>query len=173
MGVTPQIKKILFTTDLSSEASHAFTYALGLAAQYQARLKILYVMEDAPQVHSQDFIDFLGRERWAEVRQAHEQEIRQLLIGKKREAVLIRQALEEMVSAARKDAGAERSEADEIVVTQGDVVGSIVQEIEAGDIDLLVMGYHARGRIEETLTGSVSRSVLRKVTVPVLLVKLP
>jgi nucleotide-binding universal stress UspA family protein len=173
MGVTPQIKKILFTTDLSREASHAFTYALGLAAQYRANLKILYVMEDAPQVHSQDFIDFLGKERWAEVRQAHEQEIRQLLIGKKREAVLIRQALEEMVSAAREEAGAERSEAAEIVVTQGDVVGSIVQEIEADDIDLLVMGYHARGRIEETLTGSVSRSVLRKVTVPVLLVKLP
>jgi nucleotide-binding universal stress UspA family protein len=35
------------------------------------------------------------------------------------------------------------------------------------------MGYHARGRLEAAVSGSVSRSVLRKVHVPVLLVKLP
>jgi nucleotide-binding universal stress UspA family protein len=35
------------------------------------------------------------------------------------------------------------------------------------------MGYHAKGRLEAALAGSVSRSVLRQVDVPVLLVKLP
>jgi nucleotide-binding universal stress UspA family protein len=39
-------------------------------------------------------------------------------------------------------------------------------------VDLVVMGYHPRGRIEEALTGSVTKSVLRKVEVPVLLVRL-
>jgi nucleotide-binding universal stress UspA family protein len=35
------------------------------------------------------------------------------------------------------------------------------------------MGYHAKGRLEAAVAGSVSRSVLRKTEVPVLLVKLP
>jgi nucleotide-binding universal stress UspA family protein len=35
------------------------------------------------------------------------------------------------------------------------------------------MGYHARGRLEEAIVGSVSRSVLRRTRVPVLLVRLP
>jgi nucleotide-binding universal stress UspA family protein len=42
----PQIKKILFTTDLSKQTRHAFNYAVGLANQYGATLTILYVMED-------------------------------------------------------------------------------------------------------------------------------
>lgn len=44
----PQIKKILFTTDLSKQTSYAFNYAVGLAAQYGASLTMLFVMEDPP-----------------------------------------------------------------------------------------------------------------------------
>ena len=57
----PKIKKILFTTDLSKQTHHAFNYAMGLAIQYGAGLTILFVMEDTPQVKSQDFEDFLGK----------------------------------------------------------------------------------------------------------------
>jgi nucleotide-binding universal stress UspA family protein len=174
MAVAPHIEKILFTTDLSKETKHAFIYAVGLAFQYGASLIILYVMEDAQEVRSQNMKDFLGSERWAEVRQSHEQEIRKVLIGKQREGQLIRSALAGMLSAAQKDLGADRpGVSDQIVITQGDVADCILQEIQAHGIDLVVMGYHARGRLEEAIAGSVSRSVLRKVHVPVLLVKLP
>ena len=90
MAVAPHIEKILFTTDLSKETKHAFIYAVGLAFQYGASLIILYVMEDVQEVRSQNMKDFLGSERWAEVRQSHEQEIRKVLIGKQREGQLIR-----------------------------------------------------------------------------------
>lgn len=169
----PKIKKILFTTDLSKQTRHAFNYAVGLAIQYGASLTILFVMEDTPQVKSQDFEDFLGKKRWAEVRQSHEQEVRQLLIGKKREGDLIRQALGEMLAAAKDSLGRKSVPSDEIMVTQGDVVDCILQEAQSQKVDLIVMGYHARGRLEEAVSGSVSRSVLRRINVPVLLVKLP
>lgn len=171
--VIPKIKKILFTTDLSKQTRHAFNYAVGLAIQYGASMTILFVMEDTPQVKSQDFEDFLGKKRWAEVRQSHEQEIRQVLIGKKREGELIRQALEEMLAAAKDSPEGKKLRSDEIAVTQGDVADCILQEAQANEVDMIVMGYHARGRLEEAVSGSVSRSVLRKVNVPVLLVKLP
>jgi nucleotide-binding universal stress UspA family protein len=46
-------------------------------------------------------------------------------------------------------------------------------EADARQVDLIVMGYHPRGRLEEAIVGSVSRSVLRRAKVPVLLVRLP
>jgi nucleotide-binding universal stress UspA family protein len=168
-----QVKNILYATDLSKQTVHAFNYAAGLAAQYGASLTILFVMEDTPQVHSQDFKDFLGKERWEEVRKSHDEEIRRLLIGKKREGAMIRQALGEMLTTAQGSLEGQRPDSDQIVVAQGPVVDCIVEEIKARGIDLVVMGYHARGRLEEAVSGSVSRSVLRKVHVPVLLVKLP
>jgi nucleotide-binding universal stress UspA family protein len=169
----PHIKNILFTTDLSRQTSHAFNYAVGLASRYEARLTILFVIEDNPQVHSQDFRDFLGENRWAEIRHSLEDEVRQQLIGKKREAAEIRQVFGEMLSTARGKSPGQAIDSDRIVVTHGVVADCIVKEIQENQIDLLVMGYHRRGRLAEAISGSVSRSVLRKVEVPVLLVKLP
>jgi nucleotide-binding universal stress UspA family protein len=169
----PQIKTILFTTDLSKQAAHAFDYALGLASRCGAGMTILFVMEDTPQVHGQDFKDFLGEARWAEVRKSREEDVRRILIGKKREGAMIRQALDEMLAAAQDQLGGHHRPAVEIVVTRGDVVDCIVNEVRSRQVDLVVMGYHAKGRLETALTGSVSRSVLRKVDVPVLMVKLP
>lgn len=168
----PQIKKILFTTDLSPETRNAFNYAVGIANRYGARLTLLFVMEATPQIRSEDFRDFLGEERWAEVRQSHEQEIRQALIGKKRESVMIREALGEMLSAAQEKLERKDPNDDEIMVVEGDVVDSILREVRTKEFDLVVMGYHARGRMEKAVMGSVTRSVLRRIGVPVLLVRL-
>jgi nucleotide-binding universal stress UspA family protein len=169
----PQIRKILFTTDLSKQTRHAFNFAVGLANQYGATLTILYVMEDVSPTQSANLQGFIGEERWEELRQSHEQEIRQVLIGKKREGSMIRQALGEMFTAAQKDLSERNLRSDEIVVTQGDTVDCIVQEAHTRQVDMIVMGYHPRGRLEETIIGSVSRSVLRRTDVPVLLVRLP
>jgi nucleotide-binding universal stress UspA family protein len=169
----PQIKRILFTTDLSKQAGYAFDYAVGLSSQFGAGLTILFVMEDNPQVHAQDFKDFLGEKRWAEVRKSLEEEARQTLIGKKRENDMIRQKLEEMLAAAQGSLQGRSRPEDRMVLAHGDVVDCIVKEAHSEQIDLIVMGYHAKGRLEEAVAGSVSRSVLRRTDIPVLLVRLP
>ena len=115
----------------------------------------------------------LGEKRWAEIRKSHEEDIRQILIGKQREGAAIRQALGDMLASAHDRIGGRDRISDQIVVTRGDVVACIVDEARSRQADLIVMGYHAKGRLEEAVAGSVSRSVLRKTDVPVLLVKLP
>jgi len=169
----PQIKRILFTTDLTPQTQHAFEYATGLAHQNGATLTILYVMEDLPVSQSANLRAFIGSGRWDELQKSHEQQTRQILIGKKREGVLIREALGDMVAAAQKGLPARESEPEEIVVTQGDAVECICQEAGARQVDLIIMGYHPQGRVAEAIFGSVSRSVLRQSEVPVLLVPLP
>jgi len=169
----PRIQKILFTTDLSKQTRYAFDYAVSLASRYGASLTILYVMEDLSPSQSANLQGFIGDERWEDLRQSHEQEVRQILIGKKKEGRMIREALGDMFASTQKDLKAPGVMAEEIVVTQGDAVECILQEVESRASDLIVMGYHPRGRLEEAIVGSVSHSVLRRVHVPVLLVRLP
>jgi nucleotide-binding universal stress UspA family protein len=130
-------------------------------------------MEDVSPGQSANLQGFIGNERWEQLRQSHEQEVRQMLIGKKREGIMIREALGEMFTAAQKDLQEKNLRSDEIVVTQGDAVDCILSEAQSRQVDLIVMGYHPRGRLEEAIVGSVSRSVLRRAEVPVLLIRLP
>jgi len=169
----PQIKKILFTTDLTQQTRYAFNYAAAMAYQYGATLTILYVMEDISGSQSANLRAFIGSERWKELEKSQEQHIQQILIGKKREGAVIRETLGDMLAATRKELPEKNLQSDEIVVTQGDTVDCITQEAEARQVDLIIMGYNPRGRLGEAIIGSVSRSVLRRSKVPVLLVPLP
>ncbi len=168
-----QIKKILFTTDLTPQTQHAFNHAIGLAHQYGATLTILYVMADIPAAESANLRAFIGSDRWRELQKSQEEHAQKILIGKKREGVLIREALGDMFTAAQQQLPGKGLQPEEIVVTQGHPVDGISQEAEARQADLIIMGYHPRGRIGEAIIGSVSRSVLRRSKVPVLLVPLP
>ena len=170
--MVPKIKKILFTTDLSKESRQALDYAISLATQYGASITILYVMEES-QWSTDDLIkNVLGEEKWQQMRESQEQEARQLLIGKKKEGALIREALSEFCEEAQKDHRECEFIMDEIVVTRGVVVDEIIHDAQQRKCDLIVMGYHVRGPFGEALLGSTTRRVLRRSNVPVLLVRL-
>ena len=62
---------------------------------------------------------------------------------------------------------------DDIVVAKGNIVEEILAETQARGCDLIVMGYHSRGKLEEAIMGSTTRRVLRRSKIPVLLVRLP
>ncbi len=47
-----QIKKILYATDLSETAVHAFSYALSLAVVYDAGITMLHVVSESSSSHS-------------------------------------------------------------------------------------------------------------------------
>ena len=44
----PQIKRILYATDLSKNSSYAFLYAIDMAKKHDARIVILYAVEPIP-----------------------------------------------------------------------------------------------------------------------------
>ena len=55
----------------------------------------------------------------------------------------------------------------------GDVCESIAAFVKKNDIDLIVMGSHGRSGVSRLLVGSVTESVMRKASVPVLTLRLP
>jgi nucleotide-binding universal stress UspA family protein len=57
------------------------------------------------------------------------------------------------------------------VVRRGPVAKAIVERIEAGEHDLVIMGSHGRGPVRSLVLGSVSNAVLARSPVPVLIVR--
>jgi nucleotide-binding universal stress UspA family protein len=169
----PEIKKILFATDLSKNSRHAFNYAINAADKYRATITILHVIEDVSPSSNVHLKNFIGEEKWQELQKSHEQEARQILIGKKKEGAMIREALQEFCQEAQKDFSECEIMTDEVVVAKGNVVDQILAETQDRGIDLIVMGYHSRGKLEEAVVGSTTRRVLRRSRMPVLLVRLP
>lgn len=169
--MVPHIKKILFPTDLSKASRNAFGYAVALAQKFDAAIAILHVMNEAADEGTVAFRDFIGEERWQQLQATHEQEAREILIGKKREGAMIREALGAFAERAGQDLGEGNLRMDEISVIRGDVVDEIITEATERNCDLIVMGYMARGKIEEALMGSTSRRVLRRSLIPVMMVR--
>jgi len=170
--MVPQIKKILFTTNLSKESRHAFDYAISLAMQYGASVTILHVMEESRWTTTSYAKNILGEERWQRLRESHEQQARQILIGKQKEGALIREALDEFCKEAEKDHKECEYVMEDIVVAHGIVVDEIIRATQERKCDLIVMGYHGRGQFEEAILGSTTRRVLRRSEIPVMLVRL-
>jgi nucleotide-binding universal stress UspA family protein len=104
-----QIKKILYATDLSETAVHAFSYAVSLANMYGAGITILHVLAEFP--GEQFILNMINTETWKEIKARHYSEARDELIGKKKDRI----ALKEVLQAFSEEANG--NEEDQIFVT--------------------------------------------------------
>jgi nucleotide-binding universal stress UspA family protein len=158
----PDIKRILYATDLSENSPHVFGYAADIADRHGAAITILHVLQ-APSDYVFDLSSYLGEDKWAEIRKGHEQEARDLI--------------DERLATFRADAEAAGRpmsfDVEEVVVCTGNAVEEIVQRAEDGGFDLVVMGSHGYSSLEEALIGTIARRVVRRSSKPVLLVRLP
>ena len=159
----PEIKKILYTTDLSETSNFAFSYAASVANRYNASINILYVIKDVAR-SSEDLIsNVIGEEKWKEILGRNKMEI----IDK------IRNRLEEFCEQTRSEMSGCPFLVEKILVELGNPVDEIVQEAAKEEYDVVIMGAHGHGAIAGTVMGSVSRRVLRRTKKPVLVVRLP
>jgi len=65
----PQVKKILYATDLSKNSSYAFLFATDMARRHDAKIAILHVIEPLPP-YAETFSGIT-----AEMKQKHREEI--------------------------------------------------------------------------------------------------
>jgi nucleotide-binding universal stress UspA family protein len=159
----PEIKKILYTTDLSQNARYAFGYAASLANRYDAAITIFHILEDISPSADSLVINIIGKERWNEVRNRNEKEVLET----------IKSRLAKFCDDVQAELPACPFITENIKVKIGRPVDEILQEIENGGYDLVVMGAHGQGVLEDALMGSVSRRVVRRSKTPVLVVRLP
>ena len=167
-----RIKKILYATDLSESAVHAFSYAVSLANLYGAGITILHVLAEFP---GEEFItNMISTDTWREIKNRHYSEARNQLIGKRRQHV----ALKEVLEAFSEEAQAEAKDqwtfmTDEILIRPGNPAEVIVDAAQAQNCDLIVMGTHGHGTFTEVFVGSTAKRVIKHSPIPVLVIRLP
>lgn len=159
--MVPKIQKILMPTDLSDTSRYAAAYAAMIADRFDAKLSLLYVIEDLPTTGKSLVLDYIGEEQWNEIQ------------AKKRTEY--EKNLKRQVEAFCQEASAEIPECpllvEETLIRDGEPAEVIVRE--AARFDLVVVGTHGRNAMAETLMGNTARRVVRRCSVPVTIVRLP
>lgn len=166
------IRKILYTTDLSESARQAFAYAVSLADAYGASLSILHVMAEDPTLET-GIIGYIGEEQWQAIKQQNRREAQEALIGKRRTHMALRDGLTQFAADNTSAMAAKPVTTDEVFVLRGNPVEQIVKTAESEGCDLIVMGTHGLGAIADAVMGSTARRVIRRCQIPVLVVRLP
>jgi nucleotide-binding universal stress UspA family protein len=139
-------KRILLPTDGSTTSNAALEEALKLAKTCGAVVRVIYVCEPMSYVLAEGPVDL---------------------------APAVRRQGEQILVEAAGRASAVGVSAETELIESGDqrVAASIVEEAVHSGCDLIMMGTHGRRGFEHLVLGSVAEGVLRRATVPVLLLR--
>jgi len=161
--MVPQIKKILYTTDLSKNSAYAFRYAMKLAEKYDAEMIILHVVEPIPAVAKHYLKIYVDESKWEE-KMRYEQDLAIERIKKRLQEFCKQEAQEAPQCLAR---------VTSILVRPGYPVEEILKAVDEEDCGMIVLGTHGKGLLKQTFLGSVAGSVLDRARKPVFIVPLP
>ena len=166
-----RIEKILYATDLSETAAHAYAYAVSLANMYGAGISILHVLAE---FSGQEFVvNMIDADTWKDIKSRHYAEAKSNLIGKKRENIAIREVLEAFSDQAKPDVDDQTAISDEILIKNGEPAEVIMETAQELNCDLIVMGTKGQGALADMLIGSTAKRVVGKSPIPVLVIRLP
>ena len=168
-----EVKKILYATDLSENARYAFAYAVSLADLYNAAITFIHVLPEVPDLLDKGVIGYISEERWEEIKSQNIDEAKEALIGKRRDHLVVKDALHEFSENVKASQEGEGFATDDIIVERGNPVEQILKQAEEKNCDLIVMGTHGQGTLADVMMGSTARRVLRRSVKPVLVVRLP
>ena len=159
--MNPQMKRILYATDLSSNAVHAFRYAAYMANQVDAEIIILHVVEKPSADASlalQAYLDKNDRSKFQKER------IEQVVAE-------IKQRLERFCQTELQGDPACQRRIARIEVHEGYPAEEILDKSERWGCDLIVMGSHEKS-LSHTFLGSVAKRVLRRSRIPMVVIPL-
>ena len=154
----PQIKKILYATDLSKNSSYAFYYAVDIAKKNNAKIIIFHAVEPVPAYAT----------LYGEVTYQIERDWQQEATEK------VKKLLQNFCQKVESQLGPPCAElVSNILVRVAHPVEEILNVAEDEGCDLIVLGNHGKGFLKQTFLGSVSRSVLDRTRKPVFIIPLP
>lgn len=141
------MKKILVAVDFSEIAKESIGHASVIAQDTDIELVLLYVAPPNP-----DYIGFKSfnkneRQELADVLHKEHSQLQ----------ALAHRLVEKNIQA-------------KALLVQGDVVETIMHETKKMHADMIVMGSHGYSGLSRAILGSISEGVLRKSTIPVLIV---
>jgi len=154
----PQIKKILYATDLSKNSSYAFLFATDMARRHDATIVILHVVERIP-----PYAEAYTGLTYEMERKQQEETVEDL-----------KKYLHEFCNKAEAQIGPPCvSLVSKILVPLGHPPEEILNAADEEGCDGIVLGTHGKGFLAHTFLGSVSSAVLHRTRKPVFIIPLP
>ena len=159
----PDVKDILFATDMSGNANNALRHALSMAQAHGARVHILHVTEPL----SQDAIVTLKMF-------LQDDEARQKAIKDRHASIkdMLTENQREFVGGLSGDEKEAYKAVSSVELVDGHAAETILTRAADLGCQLIVMGTHEHGT-GHTFVGTVAKRVLRRSTIPMLLVPNP
>jgi len=144
------MKNIVVAVDFSNATPGVLEMATGLAKSFGAKLQLLHVIEPEPSYTAYGFTpdEFPAMNAFRDEAQ--------------RRATT---KLEELLSAVRADVPNATSH-----MTEGSPLHALLEHVKESGADFVVIGSHGHGVIASLLLGSVAEGMVRKATVPTLVV---
>ena len=159
----PKIQKILYTTDLSPNSAYVFRYAINSANKHDAKLIILYVLEELSVTTHAMLSSYLNEEQLKTLTQ-------------EKRAFILKRIEKRLKAFSEKELKDQPELAERIVcieIAEGFPAEVILSKADELNCDAIIMGTHGKGVIENTFLGSTSRRVLRRTRKPVFIIPLP
>ena len=138
------IDNVLFATDFSPATESAFSYAVGIAERYQAKLYVVHVIN----LESFDLLE--SQSARTLIKEAHD-------VADRKMAQLL-------------DPLHLQRESYEGIVAEGEISEALTNMIQLHHIDLAVLGTHGRRAFKKLLLGSIAEEIFRTAPCPVLTV---
>jgi nucleotide-binding universal stress UspA family protein len=152
----PQIKKILYATDLTKNSAFAFYYAVDTAKKHDAEIIILHTIEP------------LRASAFGTATEKAEQSQHEISMD------VIRNRVRKFCEKVEEKSNlACLTLVTKILVQVGYPPEEILKAADEERCDLIVLGSHGKGFLRQTFLGSVSSSVLARAQKPVLIIPLP
>ena len=176
--MTGKLTKLLLATDLSEDCRNAYTYAVNLAAACNGRITLLHVIDPEPisMLLETRINNLLGQGTYQEIMQNWENDARNVLIGKRKEVDIIREALIKFRTAlSRLSEGVENPNIatplpdDEILVKKGEVVEQIIAAAVEDETDQIILAAHSRSS-DEAFVSKTIQGILHLTRIPVTVV---
>ena len=143
-----KLKKVLVPTDFSDSARQAFRYGISFAKEYGAEVVLLHVVENLTVGYASDLFPVPMAEVFQEISGYAKTELAKL-------------------AAEAKEKGVEATE----LVAQGKPSAEIVRYAAENAVDMIVLGTHGKGMLDQALFGSTTERVVRRAPCPVLTVR--
>ncbi len=156
----PQYRKILYATDLSLNAAHAFRHAISLARNFGATIYVLHVLPEVDSSVLNYISTVMGENRLVNLELAHKDEIKDQ----------IRLQLHQFAKDELADHPEDLERIGDIEVHHGSPVGQILEVADRLDVDMIVVGSHGKGKLKYAFLGSVAEKLLRKSYRPVMVI---
>jgi nucleotide-binding universal stress UspA family protein len=157
----PEIKRILYATDLSKNSSYAFFYAVDMAKRYKASIVILHSVEPGRSM------GYAGSRIEGMMVRAKKQE-------QETDLKQIKKGLQELCKRIEAQSGLPCIElVSKILVPIGHPVEEILKTADEERCDMIVLGTHGKGFLTQTFLGSVAGSILERSRKPVFVIPLP